>query len=239
MKNLKNLKNPKNPKNPKNLKNFKLSKGLKIILAIIVVLALVFIIKGAVVIISAYFMDKAPYENASGIDNYNKTDIVEEHGSDLDSEMLIFPDDTDNMIKPTFEAKLKKGFFDTKGYIILQARYNEQDYEKEVDRISKVECEVSDIVLGVRYDDKSYCLPAYVAIDGKSNVYEYALMDDRKCEITYLLLSYPESEELDEYKDYLKLDESEYKGEDTWDKFSIYSRHFEDGEYIEYSDEKS
>ena len=223
----------------KNIKNRKLPKGLKITLAIIVVLALVFIIKGAVVLITAYFMDKAPYENASGIDNYDKADIVGEHGSDLDSEMLIFPDDTDSMIKPTFEAKLKKGFFDTKGYIILQARYNENDYKKEVDRISKVECEVSDIIIGVRYDDKSYGLPAYVAIDGKSNVYEYALMDDEKCEITYVLMSCPNTDELDEYKDYLKVDESEYKGEDTWDKFSIYSRHFEDGEYVEYSDEKS
>lgn len=222
-----------------NTKKRKLPKGLKITFAIIVMVALAFIIKGAIVLITAYIMDKAPYENVSGIDNYDKADIVREHGSDLDSELLIFPDNTDKMIEPTFEAKLKTGFFDTEGYIILQARYNGNDYQKEVDRISKVDCEVSDIVVGVRYDEKSYSLPAYVAVDGNNGVYEYALVDADKCEVTYILLSYPDLDELEKYKDYLKMDESKYKEEATWDRFSIYSRHFEDGEYVEYSDEKS
>ena len=222
-----------------NIENRKLPKGLKITLAIIVVLALVFIIKGVIELVTEYFIDKAPYENVSGVENYDKADIVKVYGSDLDSEFLIFPDDTDSMINPTFEGKLKKGFFDTKGYIILQARYDENDYQKEVDRLSKVQYEVSDIILGVRYDEKSYGLPAYVAMDGHSSVYEYALVDEEKCEIVYILLSHPNLDELEGYKDYLKLDESKYKEEITWDKFSIYARHFEDGEYVEYSDGES
>lgn len=216
----------------------KFKKGCKLFLLIVGVVVLSFVVKSIVMFVAAYIMEQAPYENVSGIENYDKADIVKEHGSDIDSELLIFPDKTDKMVEATFEARLKTGLFDTEGYIILQGRYSESDFEKEVDRISKVECEVSDIVAGVRYDDKSYSLPAYVAVDGNNGVYEYALVDSEKYEITYILLSYPDLDELEEYKNYLKLEEAEYREEATWDRFSIYSRHFEDGEYVEYSDEK-
>ena len=81
-------------------------------------------------------------------------------------------------------------------------------------------------------------MPAYVAIDGLDYEYEYALLDEKSRTITYVLLSYPEYVDLREYEKYLKLDVDKYKTEDSWNQFSIYSRHYEDGGYIEYSDEK-
>ena len=89
----------------------------------------------------------------------------------------------------------------------------------------------------VLYDVKSYALPAYVAVDGFSHVYEYALVDDENCEIIYVLLSYPDVIELSKYKEYLKLDVSEYEIADALNRFSIYVREEEDGIWVEYSDE--
>ena len=135
------------------------------------------------------------------------------------------------MIEATFVSSFKTGLFDTDGYIILQAKYNVEDYEAEVERLSNVECSVRDEVLGVRYDTESYALPAYVAVDGFDYVYEYALVDEKNCEITYVLLSYPEYDDLSEYKECLKLDISEYEIEDALNQFTIYARESEDGKF--------
>ena len=92
--------------------------------------------------------------------------------------------------------------------------------------------------MGVRYDEESYVFPAYVAMDGFDSEYEYALIDEENCEITYVFLSYPEFIDLQGYEEYLKLDPAEYEIEDTLKQFTIYARYVEDGFYIEYSDEK-
>lgn len=172
----------------------------------------------------------------SGIENYNKVKIIEEYSKDIDSGLFLFPNETEKMMDATFASNLKTGFFDTDGYIILQAKYKEEDYEAEVERLSNIECSVMDVVLGVQYDTESYSLPAYVAVDGFDHVYEYALIDRDNCKITYVLLSYPEDVDLNEYEQYLKLDMSEYMIKDTLKCFSIYVRQSKNDTYIEYSE---
>ena len=172
----------------------------------------------------------------SGIENYNKAKIIEGYGKDIDSGLFLFPNETEKMMEATFASNLKTGFFDTDGYIILQAKYNAEDFEAEVERLSGIECSVMDVVLGVQYDTESYSLPAYVAVDGFDHVYEYALIDRDSCKITYVLLSYPEDVDLNEYEQYLKLDMSEYMIKDTLKCFSIYVRQSKNDVYIEYSE---
>ena len=172
----------------------------------------------------------------SGIENYNKAKIIEGYGKDIDSGLFLFPNETEKMMEATFASNLKTGFFDTDGYIILQAKYNAEDFEAEVERLSNIECSVMDVVLGVQYDTESYSLPAYVAVDGFDHVYEYALIDRDNCKITYVLLSYPEDVDLNEYEQYLKLDMSEYMIKDTLNCFSIYVRQSKNDVYIEYSE---
>ena len=220
-----------------NSKRKKFVKGCKILVLIVGVCVLSFIMKFMLALVSVLFMEIAPFNNQAGIEKYDKTKILEQYGGDI-SELFIFPDDTANMIDPTFVSSLKTGFFDTDGYIILQGTYNEEDYDAEIQRLSSIECTVDGITIGIKYDEESYAVPAYVAIDGLGYEYEYALLDEKNHTITYVLLSYPKYVDLREYEEYLKLDVDEYKTEDSWNQFSIYSRHYEDGVYIEYSDEK-
>ena len=169
-------------------------------------------------------------------ENYNKKKIVEEYGSDIDSALFLFPDDLQAMTETTFVSNFKSGLFDTDGYLILKSKYSMDDYETEVARLAGTKCVVMGMESAVRYDTESYALPAYVAVDGFDYVYEYALVDAENCEITYVLLSYPEYDDLSEYKECLKLDISEYEIEDALNQFTIYACESEDGIYVEYLD---
>lgn len=209
-------------------------KKRKILVVIVGLLLLGFIIRLFLILIPV--MVSAPIDNQGGIENYNKAKIIEEYGKDIDSGLFLFPNQTEKMIEATFVSSFKTGLFDTDGYIILQAKYNVEDYEAEVERLSNVECSVRDEVLGVRYDTESYALPAYVAVDGFDYVYEYALIDQNNCKITYVLLSYPEDVDLNKYEEYLKLDRTEYTIKDTLNCFSIYVRQSKNDVYIEYSE---
>ncbi|MBP0959511.1 MAG: helix-turn-helix domain-containing protein [Oscillospiraceae bacterium] len=217
-------------------KRKKFVKGCKIFILIVGILVLSFIMRFGFVLTMIFFMENTPYETRVGIENYDKAKISEQYRSDL-SELFVFPEDTKDMIEPTFVSSFKTGFFDTDGYMILQARYDKEDYDAEVKRLSSIECTVDDITIGIKYDEESYALPAYVAIDGFDYEYEYALLDEKNHTITYIILSYPEYVDLSEYEEYLKLDADEYKIEDTLNQFSIYERYYKDGVYIEYSDE--
>ena len=195
------------------------------------------IILVGVIIMLLFIGSIVPTENADENENYNKEKIIVEYGSDIDSALFLFPDDTEAMLESTFVSNLKSGLFDTDGYLILQTKYSAEDYIVEVERLSNVSCSVMDTELSVRYDTESYALPAYVAVDGFDYVYEYALVNAENCEITYVLLCYPEYIDMSEYQEYLKLDMSEYEIEDALNQFSIYARESEDGIYVEYSDE--
>ncbi len=216
-------------------------KGCKVVVVIAVGMVLYFVIKFLIAIGMVFFMEISPFVKQSGIENYNKADIIENYGGDINGELFVFPNDTDNMIEPTFASSLKTGFFDTDGYIILHATYSKEDYEAEIERLSNIRCSVSFedemVTHQIRYDEESYALPAYVAVDGYDHMYEYALVNEDTYEITYVLLSYPEYVNLRGYKEYLKLDASAYKIEDSLDEFSIYSATFDGEVWIEYSDE--
>ncbi len=221
-----------------NAKRKKLVKACKIFVLIVGILVLSFIMRFVLVFASVLLMESAPYKTQAGIENYDKASILEQYGGDI-SELFVFPDDTANMLEPTFVSSFKTGLFDTDGYMFLQGTYNEEDYNAEVHRLSSIECTVQGITVGIKYDEESYALPAYVAIDGFDYEYEYALLDEKNRTITYVLLSFPEYVDLREYKQYLKLNADEYKIDDSLNQFSIYSRYYKDGVYLEYSDEKN
>ncbi len=208
-----------------NTKRKKLVNVCKVFVLAIGVCVLSFIMKVMLALVAVLFIECTPFKHQEGIENYDKAKILEQYRSDL-SELYIFPDDTTNMLEPTFVSSLKTGFFDTDGYIILHGTYREEDYEAEVQRLSSIEYTLSTqeerITTRIQYDEESYALPAYVAIDGYDYEYEYALLDEKNHTVTYILLSYPKYVDLREYEEYLKLDRDEYKLKDSLHQFSIY-----------------
>ena len=186
-----------------------------------------------------------PFRTMEGIENYDKATMQEKYGADMDSGFLIFPETVDNTISVKYESKLKTGLFDTDGFFILEARYNETDFENEIRRLADITCEISyagtSVTNQIEYDEEMYKYPAYIASDGYDYVYEYALIDKANCRIVYINLSYPEYNELQEYKDFLKINADEYNLDNSTvlENFTIYAHKFPelDG-WIEYTDMK-
>lgn len=187
--------------------------------------------------------ESAPSDVISGIENYDKTYYLENYGGDLDSTLLIFPDTTEEAVEATFESDMHVGLFDTEGYILLYAEYEKEAFEKEKARLSEITCTIYDsgeeesVTKGILYDEKSYVLPAYVACDGFGNMYEYALVDDENCSVTYVYLSYPKAETDAVYGKYLKKDLALYDIKDPFKGFTIYAYSFDGGDmWTEVSD---
>lgn len=179
-----------------------------------------------------------------GIEFYDKNYYINEYGGDLDSNLSIFPDDKSKFINAEFESSFQTSLFDSDGYIILRTKYNKEDYNYEVNRIKSLSMLIKDDCRHnasvyenkIKYDDTSYDHPAYVTIDGFGYTYEYALFDENEFEITYIYLSYPNKDNL-KYKEYLKIDKSEYSKMYTLDMYSMYNHSFDNGRsFVEFGD---
>ena len=177
------------------------------------------------------------------INYFDKEYYIKKYGSDLDSNLSIFPNDI-NLLDSKFSSKLKTGLFDTDGYILLTINYDKEKYDKEIERLSKLNMIIKEtcysnsksITNYVKYDDKSYEYPAYITIDGFSNKYEYALLDRNNLKIIYIYLSYPNINDIN-YNMYLKKDKSYYSNTNSLNLYSMYNHSFDNGKsYMEYND---
>lgn len=214
---------------------------------IIIAISILLVIVIATVTISLVQSSLSIYlkpDSISGIENYNKNYYIEEYGGDLDSNLLIFPDDKTNLINPEFSSSFQTGLFDSDGYILLKSKYSEENFNNEIDRIKNLSIIISNgcregasvYENKIKYDDASYKYPAYVTIDGFGSTYEYALINTDEFEIIYVYLSYPKIN-ASKYKDYLKIDKSEYSKTDTINRYSMYNHSFNDGHsFIEFDD---
>ncbi|MBQ7833651.1 MAG: helix-turn-helix transcriptional regulator [Lachnospiraceae bacterium] len=200
-----------------------------------------FMVRALLILAIILVFESTPPQVHQGIAHYDKTYYLETYGNDLDTGMFIFPDSTDNMLHSVFDSNLHTGLFDTDGYIILSAEYPAEAYAAEMTRIKDIECSITHgdttVTQEIRYDESTYALPAYITSDGFGHVYEYALMDEENHTITYVLLCYPNPDELADYSRYLKIDTDAYNIESAVHQFTIYAHSFDGGNsWLEYSD---
>ena len=173
-------------------------------------------------------------------ENYNKDVILEKYGGDLDSDLSIFPDEiiTDEV---EYFADFKTNLFDTDGRMILISKYDDVQFYDEIKRIETlsktIKFEDKQYTNNVLFSEDTYAYPAYITIDGFGNTYEYALIDDADTRIIYIYLSYPDSNTLKQYRDYVKKDLSVYQEENTKDAYSLYNHSFDGGNsWVEFDD---
>ena len=213
----------------------KIAGNKKITILIIVIIAIIFLVVarymfGVLFILAIAVLDYSkPMDRIEGIENYDKSFLEEEFSGDMTSHFFLFPDDLDDTEDAEFWYEYKTGLFDTDGSFFLSAVYSDEDFADEIERISEITCTVNDgvedITQAVIYDEDMYNYPAYIAIDGYTHNYEYALIDEEENRIVYVLLGYPDYDELSEYSDYLKSDPGAYDLENgtTLGRFCIYS----------------
>jgi transcriptional regulator with XRE-family HTH domain len=212
----------------------KIANNKKATVIIIVFIGAVFVVVvryiiGMMLLLGVLALDYVkPLKHIEGIQNYDKAYLEEQFSGDMTSHFFLFPDDLDKTEDANFWYEYKTGLLDTDGSFFLTADYSDEEFANEIKRISEVTCTVNDDVedhtQAVRYDEQMYNYPAYIAIDGYTHNYEYALIDEDNDRIIYVLLGYPDYKELSEYKEYLKVDPAEYdiKGS-SLERFCIYA----------------
>ncbi len=212
----------------------KIAYNKKATVIIIVFIGAVFVVVvryiiGMMLLLGVLALDYVkPLKHIEGIQNYDKAYLEEQFSGDMTSHFFLFPDDLDKTEEANFWYEYKTGLLDTDGSFFLTADYSDEEFANEIKRISEVTCTVNDDVedhtQAVRYDEQMYNYPAYIAIDGYTHNYEYALIDEDNDRIIYVLLGYPDYKELSEYKEYLKVDPAEYdiKGS-SLERFCIYA----------------
>ena len=197
----------------------------------VLILCLIFLVAGC---------DK---EIRNGIENFDKNYYINTYGTSLNSNLSIFPDNK-SFKSATFSSSFENGLFDSYGRIILDAKYDLENFHNEIDRLSKINITISETCYSnsnkytnyIKFDDTSYPYKAYVAIDGFANTYEYALINEFDFEIIYLYLAYPDANN-NEYNKYLKNDEKEYSRMNTLDLYSIYNHSFDGNKsFMEFDD---
>lgn len=196
-----------------------------------VILAQILLVVLGVILFSQSFSE----DIRIGIDNYDKGYYLGEYGGDLGSNLSIFPDDKSKLVDARFESALQT-ILDTDGYILLDVKYGDEDFQNEISRLENIAIEIKNgckknaekFTNTIKYDASSYKYPAYVAIDGFDGTYEYALIDEMKKEIVYLYLSYPSIDD-SRYSEYLKVDKTFYSKADTVEAYSIYYHSFDGG----------
>ncbi|MCR5409488.1 MAG: helix-turn-helix domain-containing protein [Lachnospiraceae bacterium] len=213
----------------------KIANNKKLTVLIIVLIAILFLVVlryllGMLFVMAFLVLDYAsPMKRVEGIENYDKSYLEEEFSGDMTSHFFLFPDDLSETEEADFWYEYKTGLLDTDGSFFLTAVYSDENFADEIERISEVTCtvnnDVEDITQAVIYDEDMYNYPAYIAIDGYTHNYEYALIDEDNNRIIYVLLGYPDYDDLSEYSDYLKSDPSAYDLEPgtTLGRFCIYA----------------
>lgn len=173
---------------------------------------------------------------------YNKNYYFETYCSDLDSTLSVFPDSvSDDMDVKVFHSSFKSNLFDTAGYIVLDYYLKEDEFEKEIERLQRLEAKIENYdgathTNKVMYVEGEYDYPAYITIDGFRDTFEYALIDEENCRIVCVYLSYVNPQEFP-YEEYLKEDISCYGEIGNYDEFTMYSYSFDGGDsYVEYND---
>ena len=136
-----------------------------------------------------------------GITSYDKNELIKEFKDDVKADFELLPDNKDAITDSSYVSTLNTTFEGTQGFVILRAKYNEEDYKVELERIKSI---------SPNLDEESYEYPAYVLLDGKDKTYEYALVDEDKMSISYVILVDPNIAEMKSYKEFLKLNKNLY-----------------------------
>jgi len=167
-------------------------RGIKIFIGIIVgaVLGIVTLITLGIVLLLFIFTDGPP-DVITGIENYQAAITKYD---DMRTGLVVFPEKIPESATDTdFYFSYQFIWDDPKMEVFLQCTYNEEDYQAEIQRLEKnTKKQYGSSVRTLIEDEEGvFSYPAYVAIDGRSNSYEYALLSgERQITYIYSILNY-------------------------------------------------
>lgn len=114
----------------------------------------------------------------------------------------------------------KDTFLDPTCQVYASVNYTETEYNNEVKRLSEITQKLDNKINKIKYYNKGFCYPAYVAVNGNCNCYEYALLVENEHKIIYIFIQNVRKDEVIFNVNYLP---ENYLNNDQFNDFSIYA----------------
>ena len=232
----------------------KIKEGLTIVSVVLVALlpfALPWLALGG--LLGAFVLDEAYVVKMDDVSQYSRQYFLDRYyyyecyegglRESMESDLLVFPDHVPDAAESRLESRIRVNSFCSGSYILLESKLTPTQMVGETLRLQNLSKtirndliweadEPQEYVASVRYDSDSYCYPAYIAIDGRGGIYEYALIDRDGGRIIYVYMAYFHAGKFP-YHDYLKKDLSAYPAEASQydDGFSVYQHTFDNDGY--------
>lgn len=141
---------------------------------------------GGVLIAVLIFMIGVMIKNSLSVKDIDKYGEWEKSG--IHSPLKIFPEKVVNKEKAEYFYGREKGLQNDKVQIYLKCTYSQEQFQEEVERISEIGDTYEGENYHIRYDKDNFKFPAYVAIYGADEQFEYALVDGKNLTIYYVYL---------------------------------------------------
>lgn len=200
-------------------------KWLAIILAVITMILLVGV---GVLSIHCFFSEADSYSTMDTQKYREWTGHISEEEKSRECSLLIFPENLEHTKESKYFyhcANSKTSIMES--FIYLEATYEQEQFEKEKERLSNIYCEFNSDKdkqkKPIVYSEKLFNYPAYIAAYCSNLSYEYALIQEQQCKIVYIHGKLFEFGEMIE-ADYLPLDKDKsnlYQG-NSMDNINIY-----------------
>jgi len=104
--------------------------------------------------------------------------------------------------------------------IFLECNYSDNDYKKEIERLSKITETYLNRTNSIRYDTDTFICPSYVAVLGNNQTYEYALVFNKEKKIVYIFTQFMDLDDIVFDKQFLP---PNFMKGDSEHGFSIYA----------------
>ena len=101
--------------------------------------------------------------------------------------VALIPKIIDDSKVVEYKYLCKESLLDDSQYIYLKYQYDDETYQAEKERLSKIKDEYAT----VKYDKKRFDKPAYVYMFHEGDNNEYAVIDDDKKQIVYVYVQCP------------------------------------------------
>ncbi len=198
-----------------------------IIGAVLTVLTIITLIA---VLVTLFFTGGPPKKS----DDYRDYKEIYDLMYDSRSGMVVFPENlSENMTDIEFSYSYQDTFGSPTVHIFLQGTYNQEEYDKEVERLEHTYKTYGGTKRELLRDEEGkYPYPAYIAVENHSYSYEYALLTGEN-QITYILTGFFEKNKVPFDDKYLPEDFMTEEGREFGSGYSIYVE-FQDSEGISY-----
>lgn len=128
---------------------------------------------GSILILSGVVFSFLLFHGEQNINNYGKFENYLGY-----SELAIFPKDVETENIQSYFYLNRDMPLDPMCEIYLKCTYNLEEYEKEVERLSKIP--------NIKFDEENFNYDAYVTMYNFSSCYEYALILEEEKSIVYI-----------------------------------------------------